>query len=327
MDAWPAWLEREGGARLGIPERGMVIGRRSDCDVVLDSPRASQVQVLLTPTLGGLELLAVGRNPTRVDGEVMPTRCLLSDGARLELPGATFIVRLARSDRWSASAWVVTDPYGHRYAVRRLPFSIGGGKGDHLQVQGWPPRAVELDAAGGAVVAEMHAAVRLGDQAVDAGAVETIHDGDTVGIAGRQVRLSVVDGPARATTVLLQGGLGASRVQFTFLPAGGELELHFHDLDGPRVVMLAELRARLLAALLSPPRGYVAGDIIPDEALIPAIWSGSLDRTRTDLNVLIYRTRKALVRAGLNPERVLERARTGGGTRFLLATGASVHIA
>ena len=151
-----------------------------------------------------------------------------------------------------------------------------------------------------------------------------IHDGDTIEFAGQLVRLSSASGPSRATTVIVQARGGARQVRFDFIPAGGEIELRFDDEDGVRTVVLAELRARLLAALLSPPRGYKAGDLIPDEVLIPAIWSGSVDRTRTDLNVLIYRTRKALVRAGLNPERVLERARTGGGTRFLLAPGATI---
>ena len=289
----------------------MVLGRRSDCDVVLDSPKASQVQALLTPTLGGLELLAVGRNPTLVDGQAVSTRCLLADGVRLELPGASFVVRLGRSDRWSATAWI-TD-HGHRYALRQLPFWIGGECGRHLQVDGWPPRAVELDAAGGAVVAEMHSAGGLEGQFVEAGAVETIHDGDTIEFAGQLVRLSSASGPSRATTVIVQARGGARQVRFDFLPPQAEIELRFDDEDGVRTVVLAELRARLLAALLSPPRSYKAGDLIPDEVLIPAIWSGSVDRTRTDLNVLIYRTRKALVQAGLNPERVLERARTGGG--------------
>lgn len=317
---------REQGATLAIPQRGLVLGRRPDCDVVLDSPKASQVQALLTPTLGGLELLAVGRNPTTVDGAVVQTRCLLADGARIGLPGAAFEVRTDPSDHWSATSWVVTDPDGHRYALRRLPFSIGGGPRDHLQIRGWPPQAVELHAAGGAVVSEARVAATLGGQPIPAGAVETVHDGDVLEIAGRRIELTSAHGLGRAVTVLVPEQGGAHQVLFSFLPAGGQLELRFRDEDVPRVVVLAELRARLLAALLSPPKGYAAGELIPDDLLIPAIWSARADRSRTDLNVLIFRTRKSLVKAGLNPERVLERARTGGGTRFLLAPGATVHI-
>jgi hypothetical protein len=323
---WSGWLIREGGATLGIPERGLVLGRRQDCDVVLDSPKASQVHALLTPTLGGLELLAVGRNPTLVDGKPAVTRAVLADGAQLALPGATFTVRTGPSDQWSAQPWVVTDPSGHRYALRRLPFSIGGGERDHLQVSGWPVQAVELHAAGGAVVAEVRVAARLGGQDLLAGAVESVVDGDVLEIGGQRVVLTSTAGPSRETTVVVQDRGGARRVYFSFLPAGGQLELLFPGESERRVVVLAELRARLLAALLSPPKGYEPGDLLPDELLIPAIWSGSADRTRTDLNVLIYRTRKALLKAGLNPERVIERARTGGSTRFLLGRGATVHI-
>jgi len=70
----------------------------------------------------------------------------------------------------------------------------------------------------------------------------------------------------------------------------------------------------------------VPGEYLPDDVVIPAVWSGSAARTRTDLNVLLHHTRKALVRAGLNPAQVLSRARTGGATCFLLAPGARVEV-
>ncbi len=78
--------------------------------------------------------------------------------------------------------------------------------------------------------------------------------------------------------------------------------------------------------LLGPPRGYRPGEYLPDEVLIPAVWSGGPFRTRSDLNVLLHHTRKALMKAGLNPNQVLSRAKMGGATCFLLATNARVEV-
>ena len=91
-------------------------------------------------------------------------------------------------------------------------------------------------------------------------------------------------------------------------------------------VDLAELRANLVAALLTPPRPYKAGELIPDDVLAPAIWPGQQERGRTDLNLLLHRTRKNLLRAGINPSVVLARAKKGGATCFRLSPGAHVVV-
>jgi hypothetical protein len=308
-----------------VPGRGVVLGRRPDCDVVLASPKASSVHAIVTPTLDGLELLVLGRNPTSVDGNRVQGRVLLRDGAVLVLPGGEFTVALGDTRAWSARPWTLLHPDGQRYALRRLPFALGGSARDHLQVPGWPDGAVEFHAAEGAVAAEFHAAGRLNETPLAAGAVELIEDEDRLqfGSAVVQVRSA---GPRERTPTVLAGATGLTAVRFEFLPNGGRLTLQTDAQAQPLTLELPELRGRLIAALLSPPSSYEAGDLIPDDLLIPAIWTAHAERTRVDLNVLIYRTRKALLKAGINPARVVARARAGGATRIQLAPGARVEV-
>jgi len=322
---WFGWLHRVDGGTLAIPERGLVLGRRDDCDAVLASPEASQVHALLTPTLDGLELFAVGRNPTLVDGTPIRGRRILPDGCRLELPGGSYRVEVCKGRTWSDRAWCIEHPDGQRYALRRLPFRIGGGRGDHLVVEGWPDGAVAFLAAGGAVAAELRVDARLNGVEAPAGTVELIEAWDRFEVAGKVVSVRAGGAESRDTTVLL-AHLGPKEVRFRFEPTGARLELRYADEDGVLTAELPELRARLVATLLQPPGNYQAGDAVPDDRLIPSIWSARAERGRTDLNVLIYRLRKDLMRAGINPARLVERARNGGSTRVLLAPGAVVRV-
>lgn len=324
-DVWSGWLQRTQGATLAVPGRGVVLGRRPDCDVVLASPKASSVHAIVTPTLDGLELLVLGRNPTTVDGDRVQGRALLRDGAVLALPGGEFTVALGATRTWSARPWTLLHPDGQRYALRRLPFALGGSTRDHLLVPGWPDGAVEFHAAEGAVAAEFHAAGTLNDTPLSAGAVEIIEDEDRLLFRGVEVQVRSAR-PRERTPTVLAGTTGLTVARFEFLPNGGRLTIQTDAQTPPLTLELPELRGRLIAALLSPPSTYEAGDLIPDELLIPAIWSANADRTRVDLNVLIYRTRKALLKAGINPARVIARARVGGATRIQLAAGARVEV-
>ena len=73
---------------------------------------------------------------------------------------------------------------------------------------------------------------------------------------------------------MMAGAKLPTRAIFEFMPNGGRLELHFIT-ETPVRVELSELRARLVAALLSPPGDWGPGEHVPDENLIPAIWPGS----------------------------------------------------
>lgn len=320
-----AWLVRDTGTAVRIPAGGLRLGRRADCDVVLGDQAASQVHALVTPTVEGVELVAIGRNPTRVNGEEVKGTRLLADKDVIEVPGGQFRARLERGRAWSARSWWVEHPDGQKYALRHLPWTLGGGPDDDLQVKGWPPCAATFYAADGAIAVELGAPGLLNDEALPLGAVEVLESWDRLAFASVEVNLRGVDAASGGgSTMVSIVEEGARRAHFTFRPAGGVLSVDFGE--GALTVELAELRARLVAALLQPPRGYTAGEHIPDDALIRAIWPGTSGRDRVDLNVLIHRTRKDLVRAGINPARLIERPRQGGSTRFRVAPGAEVGV-
>ena len=318
-----AWLHRDTGAVVRVPPQGLRLGRLADCDIVLVDPAASQVQAVLSLTAEGLELLALGRNPTRVNGEDTRGRQILVDQDLVEVPGARLRVQFTPGR--AAPTWWVEHPDGHRYAVRRLPWVVGGGLEDDLRVPGWPAGAVQLLSAGDGVAIEFAAPGHLNDEPLPAGAVETPESWDRLTFGTVSVGLRAVEGGRReGSTVIVARDAGVKRAHFVFRPNGAILSVDFGE--GAVLAELPELRARLVAVLLQPPRGYVAGDFLPDEALLRAIWPGAVQRDRVDLNVVIHRTRKDLVRAGLNPALVLERPRQGGAARFVLAPGATVHV-
>ena len=318
------WLTRRTGARVLVRDRGLLLGRGQDCDVILADRRASVVHALVTPTLRGLEVVHLGRNPTRVSGSAIHHRAVLKDGDVLEVPGASFEVAIEPGVGWSRETWIVEHPDQTQYSVRQLPFTVGGGVDDQLQVVGWPPGAAEFHVGQGSLAVELHAEALLDGEPMPASAVEVLEDGDRIEINRAAIEVRTVDVGGRDPTVMMSGARLPTRAIFEFLPNGGKLELHFVT-DAPVRVELSELRARLVAALLKPPGQAEAGDHVPDENLIPAIWPGS-KRTRTDLNLLIHRTRKDLLRVGLNPSVILARAKKGGSTCFRLAPGALVTV-
>jgi hypothetical protein len=318
------WLVRERGARVLVQERGLLMGRLPDNDIVLTDRRASSSHALVTTTIRGLEVVSLGRNPTRVNEQVVQGRAVLNQGDELEVPGGKFTVQIEKGRGWSDHAWVIEHPDGGRYGLRQLPFQLGGSPDDHLVVEGWPAGAVRFDVAQGALAVELEAEATLSGELLPAGAVEALESGDTVTIGGRSVRVLSSAGSGEDTVLAPQAQL-PTRARFQFLPNGGRLEVGFAD-GTSHTVDLAELRANLVAALLTPPKPYKAGELIPDDVLAPAIWPGQQERGRTDLNLLLHRTRKNLLRVGINPSIVLARAKKGGATCFRLAPGAHVIV-
>jgi hypothetical protein len=320
------WLVRDTGARLRVPARGLILGRRADCDVVLQDKRASQHHAMLTPTLHGLEVIALGRNPTKVDGRAVDRQAVVKHGQAVEVPGGLFMVHAPNERRGAlAPAWVATHPDGNVYGVRQLPYSIGGGPEDDLQVRGWPPGALCFYGVQGAMAVEVGGAVALNGDELEVGAVEVVEPGDVFSAGGVEVRVDDARARDGESTDMRARSPHPIEVLFEFLPNGGRLHLHFDDGE-KMVVELAELRARLVAALLTPSGGYEAGEYIPDEVLLTSIWPGNTSRGRTDLNVLIHRTRKSLMKSGINPSAVIARARQGRATSVRLAPGAKVTV-
>jgi len=310
-------LETAGQVTLAIPNRGLRIGRREDCDVLLNDGHASSLHCVVIPSQKGLELLALGRNPTQVNDKPVEGRALLESGDRVELPGLRFVVRGQSLRR---VAWVLE--HGDlRVTLGLETFTIGGGRYDHLHIVDWPANAVEVNLIQGQPVAEIRAGMSLHHELAQP-TIEQLVDGDTLSFGPGVVRLRAV---AADNAPTLRVAVLPVRAHFTFLPTGGLLQLGFSD--GARAdVELPELRARLVAALLGPPKEYDAGELIPDDLLLRLVWPGRSDRDRTDLNTLVHRARRELLRAGVNPTPILVRARGGGATRFRLAPGADVAV-
>jgi len=321
------WLVRDTGARLRVTGRGVLMGRRDDCDIVLSDPRASHHHALVTPTSRGLELIALGRNPTRVDGRRVDRQMLVRHGQAIEVPGGVFMVHAPfdRRHRNPEPAWVVVHPDGNHYGLRQLPFTIGGVEADDLIVEGWPPAAVCFYPVQGGMAAELTVPATINDDPLEPGAVEVIAANDVIRIAHAQITFQDASGDDEDSTQLRPRSPHPTEVLFEFLPNGGRIHLAFADGDS-MTVSLPELRARLLATLLSPPGAYEPGEFLPDDTLLSSIWPGNNSRGRTDLNVLIHRTRKSLMNAGVNPAAVLARARQGRATCFKLAPGAKVEV-
>ncbi len=321
------WLVRDTGARLRITARGVLIGRREDCDIVIDDPRASHHHALLTPTTRGLELVALGRNPTKVDGRRVDRQAIVQHGQAIEVPGGVFMVHAPfdRRPRHPEPAWTVIHPDGNTYGIRQLPFTIGGVDADNLIIEGWPAAALCFYPVQGGMAVELTAQAQMNDDELEPGSVEVVDSDDMFTISGQSITLRDASGGGEDSTQMRPRSPHPTEVLFEFLPNGGRILLGFADGDR-MTVSLPELRARLLAALLGPPGDYQPGEYIPDEVLLTSIWPGNTGRGRTDLNVLIHRTRKSLMNAGINPSAVLARARQGRATSFKLAPGAKVEV-
>lgn len=310
------WLVGPSGLRRRVDEGGVLLGRGPGSDWVVPDTRASAVQALVTLGSKGLELRSLGRNPTRVDGKP-EARARLKHGSVIELPG--LVLHVEQEGIEQLTSWMV-QLRDQRFALRR-ELLVGSGNACGLRVDGWPEQALVLRLAQGQPVVEALCELKLNGVPFEAGEIESLIDGDRVSCLGEQ--LLVRARGERVSTLIASPFPIAAR--FCFLPTGGELHLQFAG-GGWLVAELPELRARLIATLLSPPGEFEVGEFVPDEVLLPRIWPGQSQRGRLDLNTLVHRTRKDLLRAGIDPGPLLERARRGGGVAFKLARGATVEI-
>jgi len=309
-------LETASGHRMRIPEQGLRIGRNPDCDLVLENRHASGLHAMLVPTARGLELFSLGRNPTQVNSKPVEGRAKLISDDEVQLPGLCFRVRGSSSPGIS---WLLE----HGEIRRRIDgtLRIGGSDSDDLIVEAWPARAVVVTLVHNQPVAEIRQGMSLHSELQEP-TIQELVDGDELSCGPGLVRVRAVMDDAAPT---LRAAVLPVRAHFSFLPTGGLLQLGFADGTSAEIE-LPELRARLVAALLSPPGDYEGGELVPDELLLSAIWPGANNRDRTDLNTLVHRTRKELLRAGVNPTNILVRARGGGATRFRVIEGAQVAV-
>lgn len=317
------WLQGDLG-RVLIRHAGLLLGRGTDCEIVLPDSRVSRHQLLLRAVDEGVELLVLGRATVRVNGAPVQAVTTLRDGDLVAVYERSFRVVSTPAPRPErpGGTWTIESREGSLYRVTASPFTVGGGADDDLQVGGWPPSLLVLTTVQRSLVLETRRdGVECGG-ALPEGAVVTVPPGALVRYLGQELRLVAVSTSAQTDTAPSSGPELPRRVRLEFLPKGGRLTLGYGGFE--RSLWLADRRCDLVATLLFPPSPYAAGDHLPDDLLIPRVWPGGRQGGRVELNTLVFRTRKDLVRAEVDGAAVLDRY--DGGVRFRLADGADVAM-
>ena len=274
-------------------------------------------------TEDGVEVIPFGRLAVAVNGEPRTVPTTLGAGDRVECSGQTFtiVTTLATQTSDPEVIWGVERSPGTLFRIAQTPFRVGGAPDDHLVVVGWPPTVLLLHSVGNGLALEAaregvhcRAALSPGECIRLAGGARITHGAQSLRV------VALPRDPTKATAASTRDDL-PTLAELRFMPRGGRLSLHF----GARVfsVYLADRRCDLVACLLQPPAPFGLGELVPDEALIERIWPQQ-DQGRVELNTLVFRTRKDLIKAEIDGAALIERA--GGGTRLRLAPGAVVRV-
>lgn len=307
-----------------IPLRGpsLRLGRSPDCDVVVPEPLVSRHHAMVCVSPEGVELVQLGRTPLEVNGAPVGARSTLRPGDELRVGSRRFrLVALEGEDPRGEHVWALTRDGSVQHPLRRNPFTVGGDVHDDLCLRAWPPRALTFTRVQQGLALEAHVpGITLGN-ALEVGEVVTVPPGACVAWRDEVLRvlalpheLQQATAPALAPTLPLRAAL-------RFLAKGGELTLSFSH--GEYTAWLADRRCDLVAALLQPPSPYAPGDAVPDDVLLPRVWPGAF-HGRTELNTLVFRARKDLVKADLDGGALIERR--AGSVRFVLAPLATVRV-
>ncbi|MFO0631748.1 MAG: hypothetical protein U0168_02755 [Nannocystaceae bacterium] len=320
------WLVLPDGSRRRVEPWGCLLGRAADCDVVLVSEDASRRQALVYLGADGPHLVAMGRAPTKLGGDVVEGSRALLDGATIELPGSSCrIVAESVPERDGEPSWVVERVGGSFFGIGDRPLSVGSDPADGLRIDGMPPRALTFRVVDERLLVEFGDGGSLDGQAVAAGAVEAVGAGARIVVGSEAMRVIAGGGGHDATTrgSSQVAALAVTRAALEFLPHGGRLRLTVGGRE--RSLYLADRRCDLIACLLQPPPPLRVGEFVPDDALLPRVWPGK-PSDRTAINVLVHRVRRDLVRAGIDGVALIERSAGGGGTRIVLAPRADVAV-
>ncbi len=306
----------------------MVVGRSASCDVVLDDPAVSRRQLLLHVTAEGVVLANVGRQGVSCNGVEIDESALAGDGDAIGIGGEPFAVLRRTTLEGAESRWILRLDGGLALKLRRTPFTVGGGPTDDLSVDGWPAGALTLHDVDTGIIVELGAGseglLRGGERAAfDSDGFARVAVGGVILVGGR--RFSIIQGDARLEGSTEIGGTPPrSEVRLEAYKRGGVLSL---GRGGEATeVFLAERRFALLRALFAPAKPAVAGDLIGVDDLCERIWPDDPSKDESDFNVLLYRVRRDLLRAGIDASEVIERARGAGMVRAPLGESARVVI-
>jgi pSer/pThr/pTyr-binding forkhead associated (FHA) protein len=319
------WLTDGDGVRLRIDAGGVLIGRSPSCELVLLDPKASRSQALVYLDGARPRLVVLGKGRTLHNGERAQREAKLADGDRIELPGMNLAIGCSEDAGRSGSSWVLERPSGGFFGVSNGPFVIGGHERDDLQLEAWPAHALTLHLTQRRMHLAAGAELEVDGAPVTEGALVPLGAGSLISFRDQTLRVvmgqEVWSGSTMASAVETSDEL-PDWVRLEFLPRGGRL--HVYAGGRARSVYLPGQRSELMALLLKPPAPHEVGDTLEDELLIERLWPKQA-RTRIDLNTLIYRLRKDLVRAGIDATSLVARA-PGGGTRVGLSRGARVEV-
>jgi hypothetical protein len=317
------WLRLPSGGRRQISQAGLLIGRHRSCDVIIDDTRVSRQQALVRIGTQGLELVHLGRNEALINSTASGAQAGLKHGDSLQLPdGSKFMVEIAAEDAPAPGCWVLRDPEGGLHGLVRFPFSVGGGTQDDLWLEGWAAGALVLSSAQGAVFLEASAPVQLGAEELPAGELVQLQPGSEIQAKSGTLHLRWESEDGAQATIALAAPPPIEHIALSFLPSGGELRVRSAGEDVQ--VYLPERRFALVLTLLSPPDGGSPGDVVDDETVCAKVWPRDPSKGRVNVNVLLQRARKDLIKAGLDGFRLL--ARSGGGTCFAVPEGAVVQM-
>ncbi len=307
-----------------IGPASVIVGRSPDCDIVIPDPRASRHHALFRAAEDGVEVVPFGRQPVAVNGVARAVPTMLRAGDRVECVGLTFSIVEATPSQMPEPdvLWGVERTPGALFRVAQSPFRVGGAPDDHLIVVGWAPTVLLLHLVGNALDLE---AVRDGVTAagapLEAGECVHVDPGMRVGYGSQSLRVMALPrDPTKVTDTTAQND-APTGAELRFLPRGGRLTVRY----GARAlsVYLPDRRCDLVASLLRPPAPFERGDLVPDEVLLERIWPQQ-SQGRVELNTLVFRTRKDLIKADIDGAALLERQ--AGGVRFRLAPGAAVRV-
>lgn len=317
------WLESDGG-RVHIGPASVLLGRSPDCDVVMPDARVSRHHAIFRLTEDGVEVIPFGRQSILVNGEPHAAPAALRAGDRVECFGELFeIVESTPSQAPEAAIqWGVERSVGALFRVGRTPFRVGGSADDDLIIVGWRASVLLLHRVRDSLSLEaLRAGVHCRGAELAVGECVPLTSGTKITHADQSLR--VVALPSDPTRVTAAAGAEdlPTEAELRFLPRGGRLTLRFVGRECS--VYLPDRRCDLMASLLQPPAPAPPGSLLADDLLIARIWPDG-SQGRVELNTLIFRIRKDLIKADIDGAALV--VREGGGVRMRLAPGAQARV-
>lgn len=315
------WIEHDGG-RVAVGHASLLLGRGTDCDIVLSDERVSRHHALFRLVEEGVEVIPFGRQPLTLNGAVMTAPTTLRAGDRVGCLDRTFeLVEVPSGVVEAEVLWGIERSPGSLFRVSQSPFRVGGSTDDHLHIVGWPAAVLALHRVGASLSLEaLREGVFCGVE-LASGECVRIKSSARITYAGQLVRvLALPVDPSRVTAATVSDDLPTA-AELRFLPRGGRLTLRIGGRE--RSVYLPDRRCDLIACLLQPPAPLAPGDLVPDDAVIGRVWANRA-QTNTELNTVLFRARQDLIKADIDGTALI--VREGGSIRFSLARGATVKV-